>query len=107
MSKRLYVGGLPYSITSSQLEEMFSKFGAIVSANVISDKFTNQSKGFGFVEMEKEKEADEAIKKLNDTEVEGRRIMVNEARPREERPSFEDRGQRRNFGGSNRRGRRY
>src|SRR3989344_4520823 len=106
MSKRLYIGGLPYSVTNAQLEEMFSKFGAVVSANVISDKYTNQSKGFGFVEMEKEKEADEAIKKLNDTEVEGRRITVNEARPREERPSFENRGQKRNFGRPDRRNRR-
>lgn len=88
MSKRLFVGGLPYSITGSQLEEIFSKFGVVLSATVISDKYTNQSKGFGFVEMENESEADEAINKLNDTELEGRRIVVNEAKPREDRPRF-------------------
>ena len=92
MSKRLFVGGLPYSITSSQLEEMFSKFGTVVSATVITDRDTGQSKGFGFVEMEKDKEADEAIEKLNDTELEGRNIAVNVAKPREERPRFDNRG---------------
>ncbi len=92
MSKRLFAGGLPYSITSSELEEMFSKFGTVVSANVITDRDTGQSKGFGFVEMEKDKEADEAIEKLNDTELEGRKIAVNVAKPREERPRFDNRG---------------
>ena len=92
MSKRLFVGGLPYSLTSSQMEEMFSKFGTVVSATVITDRDTGQSKGFGFVEMEKDEEADEAIKKLNDTEQDGRRIAVNIAKPREERPRFDNRG---------------
>lgn len=93
MSKRLFVGGLPYSITSSQLEEMFSQVGKVVSATVITDKYTGRSKGFGFVEMENDKEADEAIEKLNDTEVEeGKKIAVNVARPREERPRFDNRG---------------
>lgn len=92
MSKRLFVGGLPYSITSSQLEEMFSKLGKVVSANVITDRDTGRSKGFGFVEMEDDKEAEEAIKKLNETELEGRKIVVNVARPREERPRFDNRG---------------
>lgn len=108
MSKRLFVGGLPYSIDSSQLEEMFSKFGAVLSANVITDKYSGQSKGFGFVEMDKDKEADEAIAKLNETEVEGRKIAVNVARPREERPRFDDRGgSRGNFRHSRGGGRRY
>ena len=92
MSKRLFVGGFPYSITSSQLEEMFSKIGKVESANVITDRSTGQSKGFGFVEMENDKEADEAIEKLNNTELEGRKITVNVARPREERPGFGNRG---------------
>ena len=92
MSKRLFVGGLPYSINSSQLEEMFSKFGTVVSANVITDRDTGQSKGFGFVDMENDKEADEAIEKLNDTDLEGKKIAVNVARPREERPRRDDRG---------------
>ena len=92
MSKRLFVGGFPYSITSSQLEEMFSKIGKVVSATVITDRNTGESKGFGFVEMENDKEADEAIEKLNNTELEGRKITVNVARPREERPGFGNRG---------------
>jgi cold-inducible RNA-binding protein len=92
MSKRLFVGGLPYSVTSSQLEEMFSKFGKIVSCEVITDKYSGQSKGFAFVEMENDKEADEAAAKLNGTKLEEREITVNEARPREEKPRFDNRG---------------
>jgi len=86
MSKRLFVGGLPYTVTSTELEEMFAKFGKIVSAIVITDKFSGRSKGFGFVEMEVDAEADAAIKALHDTELGGRKIAVNEARPREDRP---------------------
>jgi len=93
MSKRLFVGGLSFSITSSQLEEIFSKLGTVVSVSVITDRDTGQSKGFAFVEMENDKEADEAIEKLNETELEGRKIVVNVARPREERR--DDRGPRR------------
>ena len=85
MSKRLFVGGLPYTITSAQLGEMFAAFGTVVSADVITDKYSGRSKGFGFVEMEKDEEADAAIEKLNETELEGRKIAVNVARPREER----------------------
>jgi len=92
MSKRLYVGGLPYSATSSQLEEIFSKFGKVVSCDLITDRYSGQSKGFGFVEMENDKEAEEAIKNLNGTKMEEREITVNEARPREERPRFDNRG---------------
>lgn len=92
MSKRLFVGKLPYSVNDKQLEEMFSVVGIVVSATVINDRDTGQSKGFGFVEMEKDADAEEAIKKLNDSEVEGRRIVVSEARPREERPRFDNRG---------------
>ena len=93
MSKRLFVGGFPYSITSSQLEEIFAKFGKIVSCDVITDKYSGQSKGFGFVEMEDDAEADKAIAELNDTELEGRKITVNVARPREERaPGSNNRG---------------
>lgn len=86
MTKRLFVGGIPRSITDAQLQEMFSKFGTVVSASVIIDRATGQSKGFGFVEMETEEQANEAIAKLNETELEGRKIAVNVARPREERP---------------------
>ena len=85
MTKRLFVGGLPYSVTSQQLNDMFAAFGKITSANVITDKFTGNSKGFGFVEFEEEKDADEAVKKMNESEVEGRKITVNVARPLEER----------------------
>ncbi|MBU3956672.1 RNA-binding protein [Patescibacteria group bacterium] len=92
MSKRLFVGGIPFSITSSQLEEMFSKFGKVASCEVITDRYSGQSKGFAFIEMENDNEADEAIKKLNETELEERKITVNVARPREERPKFDSRG---------------
>jgi RNA recognition motif-containing protein len=86
MAKRLFVGGLPYSVDDAKLNEMFAAIGAVASANVIVDKFTNRSKGFGFVEMTTDEDADKAIKALNNTEVDGRTIVVNEARPREERP---------------------
>lgn len=85
MAKRLFVGGLPYNVTDVQLKDMFSPFGAIVSCTVITDRMTGQSKGFGFVEMEDDKAADEAMAKLNETEIDGRKIAVNEARPRPER----------------------
>src|SRR4030043_2419237 len=92
MSKKLFVGGLPYTVTSSQLEEIFSKFGKVVSCDLITDKYSGQSKGFGFVEMDNDKDADEAIKGLNGTKLGEREITVNEARPREERPRFDNRG---------------
>lgn len=106
MTKRLFVGGLSYSVTSQQLNDIFAAVGKVNSANVITDKFTGNSKGFGFVEFENDNEADEAIKKLNETEVEGRKITVNVARPLEERgprnfndrPRF-DRGGRDSRGG--------
>jgi cold-inducible RNA-binding protein len=104
MSKRLFVGGLPYTVTSSQLEEIFSKIGKVSSCDVITDRYSGQSKGFAFIEMENDKEADEAIEKLNGTEVEGRKIAVNVARPREERPKFGGRGG--GFGRDNRGSRR-
>jgi len=81
----MFVGGLPYAVDSKKLEDLFAAFGAVVSAQVITDKFTNQSKGFGFVEMSNDDEAQKAIQELNDSEVEGRRINVSVARPREER----------------------
>lgn len=81
--KKLYVGNLSYSMTDSQLSDLFSPFGTVVSARIIVDRNTNRSKGFGFVEMEKG--ADEAITSLNETEVDGRKIVVNEARPEKPR----------------------
>jgi RNA recognition motif-containing protein len=88
MAKKLFVRGFLYSTTSSQLEDIFSKIGKVISCDVIKDRDTGQSKGFGFIEMENDKEADEAIEKLNDTELEGRKIVVNVAKPREARPRF-------------------
>lgn len=84
MAMRLYVGNLPYSVTQQKLEEMFSPFGTIVSATVISDKFSGRSKGFGFVEFESDDSAKEAIAKLDGVEVDGRALRVNEAKPKEE-----------------------
>lgn len=81
MGTKLYVGGLPYSVTEVQLEEIFSKHGSVVSARVISDKFTGKSRGFGFVEMASSEEAQRAIEALNGTDLEGRTLIVNEARP--------------------------
>ncbi len=85
MGKKLYCGNLAYSVTNADLEQMFSEFGAVRSAEVIMDRDTRQSKGFGFVEMESDEAAQAAIKGLNETQHEGRSLQVNEARPREER----------------------
>lgn len=87
MAKRLFVGNLTYSVTGAQLEELFSQVGKITSLNLITDKFSGQSKGFAFVEMTTDAEADEAIKKFNNFELDGRKIVVNEARPQEKRDS--------------------
>ena len=85
MGKRLYVGNLSYNITSSGVEELFSQFGTVQSAQVIEDRETGRSKGFGFVEMQEDNEAKAAIDGLNDQENDGRPLTVNEARPREDR----------------------
>ena len=85
MGKKLYVGNLSYSVTSSSLEELFSQYGAVRSAQVIQDRETGRSKGFGFVEMADDNAALEAIRNLNDKQHDGRPLTVNEARPREER----------------------
>ena len=85
MSNRIYVGGLPYSVSDQELSDLFSQHGAIESARVISDKFTGQSRGFGFVEMKTDEDAKKAIAALNGTQLAGRTITVNEARPQEER----------------------
>lgn len=93
MATKLYVGGLSYSINDNQLRELFEAIGKVESAQVIVDRYSNQSKGFGFVEMSDDDEAQKAIKELNGKDVDGRSIMVNVARPREDRPnrSFQDR----------------
>ena len=85
MAKKLYVGNLSYNTTSSSLEQLFSAYGTVQSAQVITDRDTGRSKGFGFVEMANDQDAQSAIDALNGTEVEGRALTVNEARPREER----------------------
>lgn len=85
MSKKLYVGGLPYSVTDERLEEVFGEHGTIESARVITDRDTGRSRGFGFVEMENQAEAESAIAALNGTDLDGRTLTVNEARPREDR----------------------
>ena len=83
---KLFVGGLPYAVTSQQLNDLFAAHGAITSASVVTDKFSGQSKGFGFVEMENDDEAEKAIEALNGYNLDGRNIGVSVARPREERP---------------------
>ena len=86
MSKRIYVGGLPYSATEEDLENLFSSAGTVKDATIITDRYTGQAKGFGFVEMESDDQADAAISSLNGTQMGGRTLTVNEAKPREDRP---------------------
>jgi RNA recognition motif-containing protein len=79
MAKKIYVGNLNYSTTENQLDELFSQYGTVLSTNIITDKFTDRSKGFGFVEMEEEDAATAAISSLNGNELDGRQLRVNEA----------------------------
>jgi cold-inducible RNA-binding protein len=107
MAMKLYVGGLAYSVTNEELEALFAEQGKVVSATVIKDRDSGQSKGFGFVEMEDIKEGQNAIKELDGKELNGRAIAVNQARPQEDR-----RPPRRNYdggggGGGNNNRRRY
>jgi cold-inducible RNA-binding protein len=97
MGKKLYVGNLAYSVTSEALEQMFVDFGTVVSAQVIQDRDTGRSKGFGFVEMQADDAAQRAISSMHEKEVDGRSLTVNEAKPRESG------GSRGGYGG----GRRY
>jgi RNA recognition motif-containing protein len=101
VGKKLYCGNLSYSVSSSDLEQLCSQFGTVESAQVISDRDTGRSKGFGFVEMSTEEEAQAAIEGLNQKEHDGRPLTVNEARPREERGG----GRRGGYGGGGRGGR--
>lgn len=94
MSKRLFVGGLPYSVNDAQLQEFFSKVGAVISSKVIVDKYSGRSKGFGFVEMENDADADKAIETLNNSDFSGRKITVNVARPMEQRQPAPGQNQR-------------
>ena len=81
---RIYVGGLPFSTTSDQLGDMFAEFGVVTNAQIIEDRYTRQSRGFGFIEMESAEAGAAAIAKLNGTSLGGRTLTINEARPREE-----------------------
>ena len=105
MSSKLYVGGLPYSVTDGRLQEIFEAHGTVESARVISDKFTGQSRGFGFVEMSSGGEAQKAIESLNGTQLDGRTLVVNEAKPMVKRDGGGGgggRGDRNGGGGRNR-----
>jgi cold-inducible RNA-binding protein len=106
LQKKLFVGGLPYNTEVDEIRELFAQAGEVLSANIVRDKFTNQSRGFGFVEMATEEQAAEAIKRFNGTQIGGRSIVVNESRPQEKK-SFNggggDRGGRGGGGGGFRR----
>src|SRR5512134_2083662 len=102
MGRKLYVGGLPYSVTEGQLQEIFAAHGTVESAKVIADKFTGQSRGFGFVEMSSGSEAQSAISALNGTQLEGRTLTVNEAKPMANRDNFSGGGRSERGGGRNR-----
>lgn len=99
MATKLFIGSLPFSATEDQLREMFAQAGTVVSATIITDKFSGRSRGFGFVEMSSEEEAKAAVEKFNGSAMEGRNIVVNEARPMEDRG-----GSKGGFGGGNRGG---
>ena len=99
MSSKIYVGGLPYATTDAQLQEIFSAHGTVESARVITDKFTGRSRGFGVVEMASQEEAQKAIQALNGTDLDGRNLTVNEARPQEKRAGGFGGGERRGGGG--------
>ena len=100
MGSKIYVGGLPYSTTEQQLSDLFAAHGSVASARIITDKFTGQSRGFGFVEMSSGSEAQKAISSLNGTQLDGRTLTVNEARPMARRDDGGGRGNR--SGGRNR-----
>ncbi len=85
MNNKLFVGSLPWAVDSAQLEQLFSQYGKVVSAQVLKDRETGRSRGFGFVEMSSEEEAQKAVEALNGSDMEGRKIVVNVARPRADR----------------------
>lgn len=103
MAKKLYVGGLPYATTEGELQSLFEQAGTVESVAIISDRMSGRSKGFGFVEMATDEEAQSAIEKFNGKELGGRTLVVNEARPMEKR----ERPPRRDEGGYGRGGGRY
>jgi cold-inducible RNA-binding protein len=87
MNKKLYVGGLSYSVTDAQLQQLFSSHGTVESAKVVMERDSDRSRGFGFVEMATQEEAEKAIASLNGTQHEGRSLTVNLSKPREDRPA--------------------
>jgi RNA recognition motif-containing protein len=86
MSKRIYVGGLPFKTTEEEMNTLFATYGQVTSAKLITDKYSGQSRGFGFVEMPNDEEAIAAMEKLNGSDFGGRKLTINEARPMEARP---------------------
>lgn len=98
----IYVGNLPFTANESDLSSLFERFGAVVNSSIISDKFTGRSRGFGFVEMENDGEARQAIESLHDSDFKGRQLVVNEARPREEGAQRRPPMQRRRYNDDNR-----
>lgn len=103
MNNKLYVGGLPYSVTAGKLQEIFAAHGSVESARVITDKFTGRSRGFGFVEMSSPAEAQKAMEALNGSQLEGRTLVVNEARPQDNQSGGGRRDDRAMGGGGGRR----
>ena len=101
MGNRLFVGGLPFAMTDAELNDLFASHGTVTSAKVMVDKFSGRSRGFGFVEMSTADEANAAIQALNGSEVGGRQIVVNEARPMTDRPERPRGGNGGGFGGGN------
>ncbi|MBK8912722.1 MAG: RNA-binding protein [Chlorobi bacterium] len=108
MSIKLYVGNLPYKTTGDDLNDLFSQVGEVLSASVLEDRETGRSRGFGFVEMESREAGNEAIERFNNADYQGRNLVVNEAKPREERGGggrgFGGGGGRGGFGGGGNRG---
>lgn len=102
MATKLYVGNLTYEVTEDRLKKLFSEVGTVVSVNLITDRHSGRSKGFAFVEMDSNADAKAAIEKLNSTDLDGRKLNVNVAEPRQERPGGE-----RGFGGGGYRSKRF
>ena len=107
MATKLYVGNLSFETTESSLRQMFEPCGSVTSCNLIMDKFTGKSRGFAFVQMGTQEEANKAVTDFNGKEIDGRALTVNEARPREERPRGDFGGGGGGFGGGDRGGRKF
>lgn len=101
-NKKLYVGSLPYSTTEDELKDLFSAYGAVDSVRIITDKFTGQSKGFGFVEFANGDDAEKAVEGMNGKVLNGRTLIVNDARPEQKREGGSGGGARPSFGGNRR-----